>query len=81
MFEISNGDTILKAAPIAGTATADIFGLSVNEWFYVAMIIYMIIMAVNDFLDKKSARKLRELEASRDPNNPPNQNGTGGNTP
>lgn len=65
MIEISNGDILLKAAPIAGTATADVFGLSVNEWFYVAMIVYMIIMAVNDFLDKKSARKLREREDAR----------------
>lgn len=66
MFEFSNGEAVIKAAPIAGTATADILGLSVNEWFYLAMIVYMIIMAVSDFLDKKAAREERKRKGGKD---------------
>lgn len=69
MIEIGSGDALIKFAPPATVAGADavgsLFGLTLNEWFYVAMIVYMIIMAVNDFLDKKSARTLREREDAR----------------
>lgn len=45
MLSIDFNNEIIKAAPIAGTAAADgasrlIWGLSLNEWFYVAAIIY-----------------------------------------
>lgn len=66
MIELGSGDNMIKfAPPVAGVATdavATFLGFSMNEWFYAAMIIYAIIMAVNDFLDKRSARKLRQAE-------------------
>lgn len=45
MLSIDFNNEIIKAAPIAGTAVADgasrlILGLSLNEWFYVAAILY-----------------------------------------
>ena len=66
MIEIGSGDTLIKFAPPAAVAGADVvstlFGLTLSEWFYVGMIIYMVIMAVNDFKDKRSARKIREAQ-------------------
>lgn len=45
MLSIDFNNEVIKAAPIAGTAAADattrlLWGLSLNEWFYVAAIIY-----------------------------------------
>lgn len=45
MISIDFNNEVIKAAPIAGTAAVDgtirlFFGLSLNEWFYVAAIIY-----------------------------------------
>ena len=64
MVEIGSGDTLIKFAPpvaVAGAeAVSTLFGLTLNEWFYVGMIVYMVIMAVNDYKDKRSARKIRE---------------------
>ncbi|NBK20405.1 MAG: type II holin [Spirochaetia bacterium] len=45
MLSIDFDNGIVKAAPIAGTAAADvasrlILGLSLHEWFYVAAIVY-----------------------------------------
>lgn len=72
MVEIGSGDTLIKFAPPAAVAGADavstLFGLTLNEWFYVGMIVYMVIMAVNDFKDKKSARKIREAQHKHDMN-------------
>lgn len=66
MIEIGSGDALIKFAPPAAVAGADavgsLFGLTLNEWFYAGMIIYMVFMAVNDFKDKKSARKIREAK-------------------
>lgn len=72
MVEIGSGDTLIKFAPPVAIAGADavstLFGLTLNEWFYVGMIVYMVIMAVNDFKDKKSARKIREAQHKHDMN-------------
>lgn len=66
MVEIGSGDTLIKFAPPAAVAGADVvstlFGLTLSEWFYVGMIVYMVIMAVNDYKDKRSARKIREAQ-------------------
>lgn len=66
MIEIGSGDTLIKFAPPAAVAGADavgtLFGLSLNEWFYAGMIVYMVFMAINDYKDKKSARKIREAQ-------------------
>lgn len=72
MVEIGSGDTLIKFAPPVAVAGADavstLFGLTLNEWFYAGMIIYMVFMAVNDFKDKKSARKIREAQHKHDMN-------------
>lgn len=72
MIEIGSGDALIKFAPPAAVAGADavgsLFGLTLNEWFYAGMIIYMVFMAVNDFKDKKSARKIREAQHKHDMN-------------
>lgn len=66
MIEIGSGDNLIKFAPPAVAACADVvstlFGLTLNEWFYVGMIVYMVIMAINDYKDKQSARKIREAQ-------------------
>ena len=48
MFTIDFNNEIIKAAPIVGTAGTDMvsrlfFGLSLNEWFYVAAIMYTLV--------------------------------------
>ncbi len=72
MIEIGSGDTLIKFAPPAAVAGADavgtLFGLSLNEWFYAGMIVYMVFMAINDYKDKKSARKIREAQHEREMN-------------
>jgi len=44
-LELNFGDAIVKAAPIGGVVATDvaarIFGLTLNEWFYVAAIGYV----------------------------------------
>ncbi|AEJ81511.1 holin [Erwinia phage Stepyanka] len=47
MLNIDFNNEVLKAAPIAGAASADVvtryfYGLSLNEWFYVAAIAYTV---------------------------------------
>lgn len=47
MLSIDFNNEVVKATPIAVTAGADVtarlfFGLSLNEWFYVAAIVYTI---------------------------------------
>lgn len=70
MIEIGSGDTLIKFAPPAAVAGADavgtLFGLSLNEWFYAGMIVYMVFMAINDYKDKKSAREIREAQHERE---------------
>lgn len=46
-IDFNNG--VIQATPIAGTAAADaasrlIFGLTLNEWFYVSAILYSLVM-------------------------------------
>lgn len=48
MIEFDFKNEILKASPIVGTAAADgasrfFFGLTLNEWFYVAAIAYTVV--------------------------------------
>lgn len=48
MMTIDFNNGVVKAAPIAGTAAAEIanryfFGLSMNEWFYCAVIVYTLV--------------------------------------
>lgn len=45
MIQMDFNNEVVRAAPIAGTVAVDattrlIWGLSLNEWFYVAAIIY-----------------------------------------
>lgn len=47
MLSLDFNNEIIKAAPIAGTVAADgaarlFWGLSLNEWFYVAAIAYTV---------------------------------------
>lgn len=64
MMELHNGDALIKFAPPAAVAAGDIastfMGFTVNDWFYVGMVIYMVFMGITEYLDKRSARKLRE---------------------
>ena len=48
MIELDFKNEVLKASPIVGTAAADgasrfFFGLTLNEWFYVAAIAYTVV--------------------------------------
>ena len=48
MLHFDFNNEIIKAAPIVGTAGTDMvsrlfFGLSLNEWFYVAAILYTLV--------------------------------------
>lgn len=48
MIEFDFKNEVLKASPIVGTAAADgasrfFFGLTLNEWFYVAAIAYTVV--------------------------------------
>lgn len=63
-FDFNN--EVLKAAPIAGVAGADgvarlFWGLSLNEWFYVAAIAYTVVQigakVVDKIIDWKKANK------------------------
>lgn len=47
-MEIDFANEVIKASPVAGTVAADVtgrllFGLSLNDWFYVVVIIYTLI--------------------------------------
>lgn len=66
MLTIDFNNEVLKAAPIAGVAGADVatrlfFGLSLNEWFYVAAIVYTVVQigakVVDKVIDWKHAHK------------------------
>lgn len=50
MLQIDFKDGIIKAAPIVGAAAADgvtrIYGLTLSDWFYVAVTIYTMAQTV-----------------------------------
>lgn len=66
MLNLDFNNEIVKAAPIVGTGIADgtarlFFGLSLNEWFYVAAIAYTVVQigakVVDKIIDWKRANK------------------------
>lgn len=66
MLTLDFNNEVIKAAPIVGTAGADmsarlIWGLSLNEWFYVAAIAYTVVQigakVVDKIIDWKKAAK------------------------
>ncbi|ALK86970.1 holin [Yersinia phage vB_YenP_AP10] len=66
MLTLDFNNEIIKAAPIAGVAGADgvarlFWGLSLNEWFYVAAIAYTVVQigakVVDKIIDWKKANK------------------------
>ncbi|UUB18433.1 class II holin [Escherichia phage ST2] len=66
MLSLDFNNEIVKAAPIAGVAGADgvarlFWGLSLNEWFYVAAIAYTVVQigakVVDKIIDWKRANK------------------------
>ena len=66
MLQLDFNNELIKAAPIAGVAGADgvarlFWGLSLNEWFYVAAIAYTVVQigakVVDKMIDWKRANK------------------------
>ncbi|QBQ72911.1 holin [Klebsiella phage Patroon] len=66
MLSLDFNNELVKAAPIAGVAGADgvarlFWGLSLNEWFYVAAIAYTVVQigakVVDKMIDWKRANK------------------------
>lgn len=66
MLSIDFNNEVIKAAPIAGVAGADgvarlFWGLSLNEWFYVAAIAYTVVQigakVVDKIIDWKKANR------------------------
>lgn len=66
MIGLDFKNEVLKASPIVGTAAADgasrfFFGLTLNEWFYVAAIAYTVVQigakVVDKMIDWKKANK------------------------
>ncbi|CAK6596922.1 holin [Klebsiella phage vB_Kpn_K11PH164C1] len=66
MLSLDFNNEVIKAAPIAGVAGADgvarlFWGLSPNEWFYVAAIAYTVVQigakVVDKIIDWKKANK------------------------
>ena len=66
MLSFDFNNEVVKAAPIAGVAGADgvarqFWGLSLNEWFYVAAIAYTVVQigakVVDKIIDWKKANK------------------------
>ena len=66
MLTLDFNNEVIKAAPIAGVAGADgvarlFWGLSLNEWFYVAAITYTVVQigakVVDKVIDWKKASK------------------------
>ena len=66
MLSFDFNNDVIKAAPIAGVAGADgvarlFWGLSLNEWFYVAAIAYTVVhigaKVVDKIIDWKKANK------------------------
>lgn len=49
MIQIDFNNGVVQATPVAGAAATDavsrlIFGLTMNEWFYVSAILYSLVM-------------------------------------
>ncbi|CAK6604670.1 class II holin [Klebsiella phage Kpn17] len=66
MLSLDFNNEVIKAAPIAGVAGADgvarlFWGLSLNEWFYVAAIAYTVVQigakVVDKIIDWKKSNK------------------------
>lgn len=66
MLSLDFNNEVIKAAPIAGVAGADcvarlFWGLSLNEWFYVAAIAYTVVQigakVVDKIIDWKESNK------------------------
>lgn len=66
MLSLDFNNEVIKAAPIAGAVGADatsrlIWGLSLNEWFYIAAIAYTVVQigakVVDKMIDWKKANK------------------------
>lgn len=66
MLSLDFNNEVVKAAPIVGTGVADgaarlFWGLSLNEWFYVAAIAYTVVQigakVVDKMIDWKKASK------------------------
>lgn len=66
MLSLDFNNEVIKAAPIAGVVGADgvarlFWGLSLNEWFYVAAIAYTVVQigakVVDKIIDWKKANK------------------------
>lgn len=66
MLSLDFNNEVVKAAPIVGTGVADgaarlFWGLSLNEWFYVAAIAYTVVQigakVVDKMIDWKKANK------------------------
>lgn len=57
MLSFDFNNEVVKASPIAGTILADgatriFWGLSLNEWFYIAAILYTVVQIGAKVLDK-----------------------------
>lgn len=66
MLSLDFNNEVVKAAPIVGTGVADgaarlFWGLSLNEWFYIAAIAYTVVQigakVVDKMIDWKRANK------------------------
>lgn len=66
MLSLDFNNEVIKATPIAGVAGADgvarlFWGLSLNEWFYVAAIAYTVVQigakVVDKIIDWKKSNK------------------------
>lgn len=66
MLSLDFNNEVIKASPIAGVAGADgvarlFWGLSLNEWFYVAAIAYTVVQigakVVDKIIDWKKANR------------------------
>ncbi|MCO4329753.1 type II holin [Staphylococcus hyicus] len=66
MLSLDFNNEVIKAAPIAGAVGAEVasrlfWGLSLNEWFYVAAIAYTVVQigakVVDKIIDWKKANK------------------------
>lgn len=66
MLSLDFNNEVIKGAPIAGVAGADgvarlFWGLSLNEWFYVAAIAYTVVQigakVVDKIIDWKKANR------------------------
>lgn len=61
MIELDLNNNVIKAAPIAGAAGTEVaahfMGLTLNEWFYVATIVYIFVQIGLSVYDKISTSR------------------------